>query len=117
IPTYPPTEPTDPIDSCEAADGEWPEPTVEAEATPSAPEEKSRGSPLRSREVQSVYGKYREYHQQTPGMLKSKSKAYKAIAARLDEGWSVEALHKAIEGYHCSPWHLGDNPSQKPYLG
>lgn len=39
------------------------------------------------------------------------------ISARLREGLTVEQLCRAVEGALRSPWHTGDNPAGKTYLG
>lgn len=39
------------------------------------------------------------------------------IAARLREGLTVDQLCRAVDGALSSPWHTGDNPAGKSYLG
>jgi len=40
----------------------------------------------------------------------------KLIGARLEEGWTAEKLCAAINGYHRSPFHLGDNDRGRKFL-
>lgn len=57
---------------------------------------------------------YRKYHPRakTP---KSFSPEYKAIAARLKEGWELDELQAAIDGCHKHPHNCGQNERQLAY--
>jgi hypothetical protein len=67
--------------------------------------------------VKIVWSHYRTYHSKTPKELKPKRKEYRLLADRLDDfDGDVEPLKQAIDGYHRSPFHLGQNERQKTYL-
>lgn len=59
---------------------------------------------------------YREQHPKAPAELRSHGKSYKLVKARLDDGFSVDDLRKAIDGYHRSPFHQGVNERGTKYL-
>jgi hypothetical protein len=65
--------------------------------------------------VLAVWEHYRGYHPRAVKVLKRSSGPYQKILARLKEGSTVEDLCQAIDGNHCSPWHNGENPGNKPY--
>jgi hypothetical protein len=44
------------------------------------------------------------------------SKTWRAIAARLKDGWTIKELCKAVDGYHLSPHHQGQNDRGTVYL-
>ena len=66
--------------------------------------------------IMRVFAHYRTYHPRAADLL-STSKEWRLIGARLREGSSVEALKRAIDGYHVSPFHMGQNDRQQKYLG
>lgn len=82
---------------------EDPPPALE-KPPPSAP------SPIRA-----VFEHYRFYHPKRHRRPSPKSKEWRAIKARLEEGYTVEDLKQAIDGNHRSPWHSGENPGGKKY--
>jgi hypothetical protein len=65
--------------------------------------------------VLSVFDHYRQYHQQAHKKPSPKSKEWKAIAARLSEGYTGDDLIQAIDGMHKSPFHMGENDRGKRY--
>ena len=67
--------------------------------------------------VQTVWGHYRQYHPSCPGTLKQGRKEYRLACDRLKDGFNVEALRRAIDGYHRSPFHNGVNDTGAKYLG
>ena len=69
-----------------------------------------------SKEVQEVWTHYRAQHPKMPESLGSGRKEYKLIVERLADGYNVEALCSAIDGYHKSPWHCGENDRGKKFL-
>lgn len=73
--------------------------------------------PNHSREIQTVWQKYREHHPACPGTLKQSRKEYKAIKGYLaDKEYTVSQLCQAIDGYHLDPYHCGVNPDGTKYL-
>lgn len=65
--------------------------------------------------VREVNDHYRTYHPKALAVLKSTSKGYQRIAARLGDGFSVRALKLAIDGNHRDPWCCGENKSGRQY--
>lgn len=65
-------------------------------------------------DIQGIWRHYREYHPGTAKALKSNRKEYQLIRARLGD-FDAETLKKAIDGYHRSAFHCGDNPQGKQY--
>jgi len=63
-----------------------------------------------------VFAHYRGYHSRAFPAPKSGTKEWGQIAARLREGYSVADLCQAIDGYHRSPYHCGQNESGTKYL-
>jgi hypothetical protein len=70
----------------------------------------------KSKEILAVFDCYREKHPRSHPKPKSTSKEWRAIKARLDEGYSVETLKLAIDGMHLTPHNLGDNERGQKYL-
>ncbi len=64
-----------------------------------------------------VFSHYRKFHPHAHPSPQSNSIEWKAIAARMAEGYSVEDLCKAIDGCHRSPFHLGQNESGTKHTG
>jgi hypothetical protein len=77
--------------------------------------------PTRSDSASNVLAIFNHYHHKHHHPMRlqpdPKSKAGQAIAARLREGWSVAELCKAIDGFHLSPFHQGQNDKGTSYLG
>jgi hypothetical protein len=67
-----------------------------------------------------VLSVFEHYHQKHAHPVRKspqpKSKTWQAVAARLRAGWTVQDLCKAIDGYHLSPHHLGQNDRGTKYL-
>lgn len=72
----------------------------------------SRHDRVATADIDAVVTHYRTHHTQArPG-----DKERKAIAARLKDGWTVGELCEAIDGMHVTPFNLGDNDRNQPYL-
>ncbi len=69
----------------------------------------------RSEDIKIVVAHYQNHHPRSHPKLNSKSKEWRAIRARLEEGWTVQDLCDAIDGCHRSPWHQGENDRNKKY--
>ena len=70
---------------------------------------------LAEQNVLRVFAHHRKYHPRAQLNPSPKSKEWKAIAARLAEGYSVEDLCLAIDGCHKSPFHCGENDKGTKY--
>lgn len=82
------------------------------------PDAKTR-KPAKPDSVHAIWTVYKHYwhqHNHPQRQPNKASKTYRAIAARLRDGWSVEDLCRAIDGYHLDPWHAGKNPESKTHL-
>lgn len=66
--------------------------------------------------VRGVFEHYRVYHPRSFPKPRSASKEWRLIRARLAEGYSATDLHRAIDGYHRSPFHRGENDRGAKYL-
>ena len=79
--------------------------------------EEKRETPLarNAPDVQAVFDAYRKHHPRAFTKPVPASKEWRAIAARLREGFSVADLIEAIEGCHVSPFHCGENDRQTKY--
>lgn len=66
-------------------------------------------------DIQEVWRHYRTHHPRVPEVLASKRREYRLIRERLKD-YSADDLRVAIDGYHRSPWHTGQNPDSKKYL-
>jgi hypothetical protein len=64
-----------------------------------------------------VYDHYRTYHPRSHPKPNGKSKESKRIRDRLEEGYSVADLCKAIDGCHRTPHNTGSNDRNQTYLG
>lgn len=71
----------------------------------------SLGLPGIPTSVDEVFGHYRKHHPRA----KLGEKNRRLIRARLKEGWSVEELRAAIDGFEADPFHRGENEQRKPY--
>jgi len=69
----------------------------------------------RSAEVLEVFEHYRSFHPRAHRNPTSTSKEWKAIRARLKEGYTVDDLKAAIDGCHRSPFHMGENKNSRKY--
>lgn len=63
-----------------------------------------------------MFDHYRVHHPRAFPRPRSESKEWKAILARMREGYTLADLCKAIDGYHVSPFHRGENESGTKYL-
>jgi len=61
--------------------------------------------------IDEVWGRYHAHHSRA----KLGEKARRLIRDRLGEGWGVEELGRAIDGYEQNPWHRGENDRGKRY--
>lgn len=68
-------------------------------------------------DVRAVFEHYRRYHPRSFPSPKSGAKEWALVRKRMDAGYTVADLCQAIDGYHVSPWHCGDNPGGTKYLG
>jgi hypothetical protein len=66
-------------------------------------------------DVNEVWQHYRTYHPRTTIRLKADRKEHRLIRARLSD-FAVDDLRQAIDGYHGSDWHTGQNERGKKYL-
>lgn len=66
-------------------------------------------------DVQEIWAHYRTHHPGTAKALKSNRKEYQLIKARLQD-FDVDTLKQAIDGYHKSPFHTGQNDRGTKYL-
>lgn len=73
--------------------------------------------PNRSDAIRSVFEYYRRAHPRSHKKPQSKSKEWKAIKERMDEGSTVEDLCHAIDGCHRTPHNVGQNDRNQTYLG
>lgn len=69
-------------------------------------------------QVQEIFQYYRKYHPKTSASrLQVMSDEYRCISSMLESGFSVSECCKAIDGYHASRFHNGDNENKQKYLG
>jgi uncharacterized protein YdaU (DUF1376 family) len=66
--------------------------------------------------IRAVFDHYRAYHPRAHPAPKAGSKEWAKIKARIRGGYSVNDLCLAIDGYHRSSFHTGDNDRGKEYL-
>lgn len=76
---------------------------------------KLRDDPKAARDIQEVWQYYRAHHPGTAKILRSNRKEYGLIRARLQD-FDADTIKAAIDGYHRSPFHTGDNDRGKSYL-
>jgi len=69
-----------------------------------------------SQDVADVFEHYRRYHPRAHPKPRADGKESRAIKARLAEGYTVLDLQQAIDGYHRSPFHLGENKHGQQFL-
>jgi len=70
----------------------------------------------RSSEVHEVIDHFRAYHPRALKKPSTKSKEWRHIVDRLEEGYTVDELREAIDGIHETPWNLGSNAQGRMYL-
>lgn len=69
-----------------------------------------------SEKIRAVFAHYRTHHPRSFPSPVSTSKEWRHVQARLREGHGVDDLCRAIDGFHKSPWHLGENDRGREYL-
>lgn len=79
------------------------------------PESLSSGKPDHSAAIRSVFAHWQERCEHPRAKLDDKRK--RLIRARLQDGYTVDDLTKAIDGCARSPFHQGDNKDGKVYDG
>jgi hypothetical protein len=67
-------------------------------------------------DIQEIWRHYRGHHPSAAKALKSDRKEYQLIRSRLED-FGVDQLKAAIDGYHRSSFHCGDNKDGKRYQG
>lgn len=65
--------------------------------------------------ILAVFDHYRALHPRAFPKPRSSSREWAKIAARMDDGFTADDLCKAIDGYHVSRFHCGDNETQTKY--
>jgi hypothetical protein len=81
------------------------------------PEATKPSKPDSWKNVLAVFNHYHHaHHHPMRRRLKPTSKTARAIATRLRDGWTVEELCKAVDGFHLSPHHQGQNDRGTVYL-
>lgn len=91
--------------------------SAHTEAEAEAEAEKLHRAPVVARPAPSgpagvVFEHYRKQHLTAKWTAKRK----RLIDARLGEGFSVDDLKHAIDGFHADPWHTGENEAHKAWL-
>lgn len=66
--------------------------------------------------ILAVFAHYRAKHPKAFANPQSGSKEWRLVRDRLRGGYTVESLCKAIDGYHLSPHHQGQNDRGTKYL-
>lgn len=66
-------------------------------------------------QIRQVFGRYQEYHPRAHKRPHSKMKEWSLVRARLNDGYSVQELCRAIDGCHKSPFHQGENERNQKY--
>lgn len=66
--------------------------------------------------IRTVHAHHRTHHPKSAPEILSGTKEWRLIRDRLKEGHTVDTLCKAIDGYHKSPWHCGENDNRTKYL-
>lgn len=66
-------------------------------------------------DVSEIFQYWQEAMRHPNARLRSTSKRYKAVAARLKEGYTVEQIKSAINGCRASPYHMGQNETGTVY--
>jgi hypothetical protein len=60
--------------------------------------------PADTERIDQVYAHHRQYHPRCLQSIKSASKEYRNIKARLGDGFTVDSLCKAIDGFNADKW-------------
>jgi hypothetical protein len=84
---------------------------------PAGPEAKKASKPDSVNSILAVFAHYRQKHDHERRYRTPKaSKAWRLVQSRLVDGFSIEELCQAVDGYHKSPYHLGQNDQGREYL-
>ena len=67
--------------------------------------------------IKEVFEHYRKHHPKALRKPRKACREWKAVAARLEDGFTVGELCDAIDGCHKTPHNLGHNDQQQEYLG
>lgn len=78
--------------------------------------EKHTREPSAASAIRAVFEHYRRHHPRAHPKPLATSPEWRKVAARLREGHTVADLCQAIDGYHVSPFHLGENDRNTVYL-
>lgn len=68
------------------------------------------------KDIREVFQHWKTYHPRQYPVVSGLLKEWLKVAARLKEGYTVEALKEAIDGMHRSPHNLGENERGRQYL-
>ncbi|MCW2488909.1 phage replication protein, partial [Candidatus Symbiopectobacterium sp. NZEC127] len=82
---------------------------------PTEPTEEEPAAQPVSQAIKTVFSHWQAEHNHLTSKLDPKRR--KRINARLEEGFSVAELCKAISGAKYDPWLMGKNPSNRRYDG
>jgi hypothetical protein len=85
------------------------------QATTSSADAADQSPKIARDDVDEVWQHYRTHHPRVPKVLKVSRKEYRLIRQRLED-FTVDDLKAAIDGYHASPFHCGENDRQTKYL-
>ena len=77
----------------------------------------SEASPQKARNKKTLVDEGVEYYRLEHPRVRPGKKERQKILERLQEGYTVGDLKDAIAGCHLSPFHRGENPSNRKYLG
>ena len=90
------------------------------ELVPTEPDRPKARKPTRPASVHNVWAVIKHYRERWNHQRRYRrsrdGKAWCLIQARLAEGWTVAELCQAIDGYHLSPFHQGQNDKGLVYL-
>jgi 5-methylcytosine-specific restriction endonuclease McrA len=91
-----------------------PSPSPSPSPKPSPKKPRAPRAVSRSGGVDLVWAHYHKLHPRT--LEACDDKQARLVTARLKEGFTAEQLCQAIDGYHRSPFHCGENDHKKKYL-
>lgn len=105
-----------PSPSGSPSESDPPSPPTNPETSPSGPLSAEADLSPDADGVREVFAHYRTYHPRAFPAPKAKGQEWRKIRERLREGHTVEDLKAAIDGYHRSPFHCGENDTGAKYL-
>lgn len=70
----------------------------------------------KAEDVRAVFAHYRTKHPRAFPKPRPDSSEWRAISKQFDGGYTVADLCRAIDGYHLSPFHCGENDRGQKYL-